>query len=66
MKKKQSHYIQLDLIIFVLIFAVISVLAIYNAQQLEQYPDNFVLRQVIYYIIGIGLLVILQFFDLDV
>lgn len=65
MKKKQSHYIQLDLIIFVLIFAVISVLAIYNAQQLEQYPDNFVLRQVIYYIIGIGLLVILQFIDLE-
>lgn len=65
MKKKQSHYIQLDLILFVLIFAVVSLLAIYNAQQLGQYPDNFVLKQVNYYLIAIGLLVGLQFFDLD-
>lgn len=65
MSKKQSHYIQLDLIILVLAFMTISALAIYNAQQLGQYHDNFVLKQIVYYIIGILFAVALQFVDLD-
>ncbi len=67
MSKKQSHYLQLDLIILLLAFIVISLLAIFNAQQLGQYQNegNFVLKQVIYYAIGIFLLIALQFFDLE-
>lgn len=65
MSKKQSHYLQLDLIILLLAFIVISLLAIFNAQQLGQYHDNFVIKQIIYYAIGIFLLIALQFFDLE-
>ena len=67
MSKKQSHYIQLDLIILLLAFIVISIVAIYNAQQLGQYEHegNFALKQAIYYALGIFLLIALQFIDLD-
>src|SRR5699024_1432157 len=65
MSKKQSHYIQMDLIIMILILATVSVLAIYNAQQLGQYPENFALKQTIYYAMGFGALVVMQFFDLE-
>src|SRR5690625_3534864 len=67
MSKKQSHYIQLDLIILLLAFISISVLAIYNAQQLGQYPgQNFASRQLIYFGIGILLLILLQFVDTEI
>src|SRR5690625_3017539 len=66
MSKKHSHYIQLDLIIILLLFMAISILAIYNAQQLGQYPgQNFALKQLIYFFIGIMFLLALQFADLE-
>lgn len=63
--KRQSHYIHLDLIIILLFFIVVSVLAIYNAQQLGQYPDNFVFRQIIFYTIGLFVAVAIQFIDME-
>src|SRR5690625_1370223 len=66
MSKKQSHYIQLDLIILIVILMTISILAIYNAQQLGQYPgQNFVFKQLLYYGISISILAALQFIDLE-
>src|SRR5699024_12882672 len=66
MSKKQSHYIQLDLIILLLAFITIRVLAIYNAQQLGQYPgQNFASRQLIYLGTGILLLILLHFVDTE-
>jgi len=66
MSKKQSHYIQLDLIILLLAFMTVSILAIYNAQQLGQYgTENFALKQFGYYVIGILLAAAIQFVDLE-
>lgn len=66
MSKDQSKYIQFDLMIILISFIIISLLAIYNAQQLGQYPgQNFVLKQIIYYAIGICVIAALQFIDLD-
>src|SRR5690625_3029181 len=65
LKNRQSHYLHLDLIILLLFFIVVSSLAIYNAQQLGQYPDNFVVKQLIYYALGIIVAVSIQFIDLD-
>lgn len=66
MSKKQSHYIQLDLIILIVILMTISILAIYNAQQLGQYPgQNFVFKQILFYGIAISVLAALQFIDLE-
>src|SRR5690625_2602697 len=66
MLKKQSHYIQTDLIIILLMFISVSLVAIYNAQQLEQYVgENFVLKQLIWYAMGILILCAIQFVDLE-
>src|SRR5699024_5279258 len=67
MSKKHSHYIQFALIILLLAFITISLLAIYNAQQLRQYPgQNFDSRQLIYFSIVILLLILLQFVDTEI
>src|SRR5699024_12844864 len=42
----------------------VSLLAIFNAQQLGQYDDNFVIRQVMF--LGIGLLILAGFQILEV
>ena len=65
MSKKQSYYIQLDLVILLLSLITVSILAIYNAQQLGQYHDNFVVKQIIYYALGLLLLIAIQFVDLE-
>lgn len=66
MTNKKSHYIQNDLIILLILFIGVSLLAIYNAQQLEQYiGEHFVLKQAIWFTVGIGFVAIMQFFELD-
>src|SRR5690625_973102 len=65
MSKKQSYYIQNDLIILFILFVCVSLLAIYNAQQLEQYHANFVLQQIIWFTLGVGIVAVIQFFDMD-
>jgi len=66
MQKKQSHFFQGDLIILLVLLITVSLLAIYNAQQLEQYEGrNFVMMQIFWYGLGIAILVAMQFFDLD-
>src|SRR5690625_479673 len=66
MTNKQSHYLQTDLIILLILFIGVSLLAIYNAQQLEQYAGkNFALQQAIWYVVGICILIGIQFFDLE-
>lgn len=66
MLKKQSHYIQIDLIIILMMFITVSLIAIFNAQQLEQYSgENFVLKQLVWFAAGVLILCAIQFIDLD-
>lgn len=66
MSKKNSHYIQMDFIILLVLFIGVSLLAIYNAQQLEQYDNtNFVLQQAVFFAVGIFILAAMQFIDLE-
>lgn len=67
MTRKQSHYIQTDLIVMLIMFIIVSLLAIYNAQQLEQYINegSFVLKQLVFYCASIFILAAIQFIDLD-
>ncbi|RDW18826.1 cell division protein [Oceanobacillus chungangensis] len=66
MNKKQSYYMQTDLIVLFILFVCVSLLAIYNAQQFEQYDGkNFVIQQIVWYIIGICFIATIQFFDLE-
>lgn len=66
MTRNQSHYIQMDLILLLVLFIFVSLVAIYNAQQLGQYPgQNFVFKQTLYYGIGIMFVIALQFIDIE-
>ncbi|WP_156291094.1 FtsW/RodA/SpoVE family cell cycle protein [Oceanobacillus salinisoli] len=66
MNKKQSYFIQTDLIILFILFVCVSLLAIYNAQQLEQYEnENFVMKQIAWFTIGILLVAAIQYLDLE-
>lgn len=65
MGKRQSHYIHIDLLLILLFFIIVSILAIHNAQQLGQYPDNFVLKQIVFYSLGIFIAALIQFVDLE-
>lgn len=66
MQKKQSHFFQSDLIILLILLIGVSLLAIYNAQQLQQYEsENFVLKQTLWYIVGVLILMGLQMIDTD-
>ncbi len=66
MSKKQSYFIQTDLIVILVAFISFSLLAIYNAQQLEQYEGrNFVLAQALFFVVGIGIVIGIQFLDLE-
>lgn len=66
MNKRQSHFIQNDLIVILLCFIIVSLVAIYNAQQLAQYVnENFVLKQAIWFAASVLILMAMQFVDLD-
>lgn len=57
---------QTDFIILLTLFICVSLVSIYNAQQLPQYSgDNFAFKQLIWFTAGIVVAVIIQFFDLE-
>ncbi|MGJ9458537.1 FtsW/RodA/SpoVE family cell cycle protein [Oceanobacillus sp. CF4.6] len=66
MNKKQSYYMQTDLIFLFTLFVCVSLLAIFNAQQLEQYEgENFVLKQILWFTAGAFIVAAIQFLDLE-
>ncbi|MBP2079986.1 FtsW/RodA/SpoVE family cell cycle protein [Oceanobacillus polygoni] len=66
MNKKQSYYMQTDIITLFILFVCVSLLSVYNAQQLEQYEgENFVLKQIVWFTIGACIVAAIQFLDLE-
>lgn len=66
MNRQQSYYIQTDLLIFIVLFLATSLIAIYNAEQLEQYAGtSFVLRQIAWYLVGFLFALCVQFLDME-
>lgn len=66
MSKRQSYFIQSDFIFLLFLFICVSLLAIYNAQHLEQYAgENFVLKQIVWFTVGILVIAAMQFLDLE-
>src|SRR5699024_6143770 len=53
------------LILLFVCLTTISLLAIYSAQQVGQYPDNFVLKQIVYLTISLCVFAAIQFADLE-
>ncbi len=64
-KKQQNPYYQGDLIFIFGVFLIISVAAIYAAGQFGQYGSDAWMRQIVFYVIGAGLMVSIMYFDLE-
>ncbi|MCA1027952.1 MULTISPECIES: FtsW/RodA/SpoVE family cell cycle protein [Cytobacillus] len=62
-KKNDRFDWTLALILF--LFCIISCTAIYSGQTTAQYPDNFVLQQIIFYSIGMIVIAAIMYFDSD-
>ncbi len=57
---------QTDIITLFILFVCVSLLSVYNAQQLEQYEgENFVLKQIVWFTIGACIVAAIQFLDLE-
>ncbi|API91632.1 rod shape-determining protein RodA [Virgibacillus pantothenticus] len=66
MSKKQSYFVQTDLISIFILLVCVSLLAIYNAQQLEQYEGkNFLLQQAVWFTVGVGIVAAIQYLDVE-
>ncbi len=63
--KMRSSRIDYTLVLIIFLLGLCSCLAIYSAQTTGQYGANFVMKQIIYYIIGTGLIVAVITIDSD-
>lgn len=64
-KKQQNPYYQGDLIFIFGVFLIISIAAIYAAGQFGQYGSGAWMKQIIFYVIGAGVIGLLLYFDLE-
>ncbi|UFU00665.1 rod shape-determining protein RodA [Radiobacillus kanasensis] len=60
-----QYFFLMDLILLLIMFMTISFVSIYNAQQIEQYGENFVLKQAFWFSLGIIIIVLVQFLDME-
>ncbi|WP_100012602.1 FtsW/RodA/SpoVE family cell cycle protein [Lentibacillus sediminis] len=66
MSKKQSYYMQTDLIILFILLVCTSLMAIYNAQSMDQYENGgFLWKQAVWFTVGALVVAAMQYFDLD-
>ncbi|WP_077324406.1 FtsW/RodA/SpoVE family cell cycle protein [Virgibacillus siamensis] len=66
MSKQQSYYIQTDFLVLLTLFICVSLLSIYNAQQLPQFDgDSFVVKQLAWFAAGMIAAAFILLFDLD-
>ncbi|OKL35505.1 FtsW/RodA/SpoVE family cell cycle protein [Domibacillus mangrovi] len=63
--EQQSSRIDYGLFLILFMLFVVSCVAIYSAQTTGQYGTNFVVRQVVWYVVGIGIITLFIRFDSD-
>lgn len=62
---QNSSRIDYGLILILLMMFITSCVAIYSAQTTGQYDSNFVMKQIVYYIVGIAIILVVVRFDSD-
>lgn len=65
MEKENSGGLQYDLIIIFLLFMGTSLLALYNMQEFSSENDNFMMQQLVWYILGAISIFFIRMFDLN-
>lgn len=63
MNSQQQSRIDYGLILILIMMFIVSCVAIYSAQSTSQYNTNFVIRQIVWYGVGIGIIAIVIRFD---
>ncbi len=62
--KKQSNF-DYNFVLTLILFFLVSCIAIYNAQILGDLKENFLLKQIVWYIIGVLIILFVMFFDME-
>ncbi|MEK4028163.1 MULTISPECIES: FtsW/RodA/SpoVE family cell cycle protein [Bacillaceae] len=62
---QNSSRIDYGLILILLMMFITSCVAIYSAQTTGQYDSNFVMKQIVYYMVGIAIILVVVRFDSD-
>ncbi|RCK13125.1 hypothetical protein DT075_00995 [Bacillus licheniformis] len=65
MSKNGNPFYQGDLIFVYIVFFIISVVAVYAAQQFNQYNEPFAMKQSLYYLLGAFIIIVFLYFDLE-
>lgn len=64
-QKKSAEKFDWTLSLLLLLFCLVSCLAIYSAQSTGQYSENYFFRQLFWYVVGSGIIVTVMYFDSD-
>ncbi|AGN38352.1 FtsW/RodA/SpoVE family cell cycle protein [Bacillus sp. GM2] len=64
-KNITNPFYQGDLIFVYIVFFIISVVAVYAAQQFNQYNEPFAMKQSLYYLLGAFIIIVFLYFDLE-
>ncbi|RSK52604.1 FtsW/RodA/SpoVE family cell cycle protein [Bacillus canaveralius] len=64
MNKNQANF-DANLLFIIFLFMIISCVSIYSSQKYLPYPDNFAMKQVVWYVAGLVISTAVYFFDFD-
>ncbi|MGN9867009.1 FtsW/RodA/SpoVE family cell cycle protein [Bacillus swezeyi] len=64
-KNITNPFYQGDLIFVFIVFFAISIVAVYAAQQFNQYNEPFAMKQALYYLLGALIIILFLYFDLE-
>jgi rod shape determining protein RodA len=63
--EKNEHPFDFSLVFIVFLFSIISFLSISTAQEFGQYNENFLVKQIAWYIVGCGIILAVMYFDME-
>jgi rod shape determining protein RodA len=63
--EKNEHPFDFSLVFIVFLFSIISFLSISTAQEFGQYNENFLVKQMAWYIAGCGIILAVMYFDME-
>ncbi|WP_191566009.1 FtsW/RodA/SpoVE family cell cycle protein [Metabacillus idriensis] len=63
--EKNEHPFDFSLVFILFLFSIISFISINTAQDFGQYNENFLVKQIAWYIVGCGIILAVMYFDME-
>lgn len=63
--EKNEHPFDFSLVFIIFLFSIISFLSISTAQEFGQYNENFLVKQIVWYIVGCIIILTVMYFDME-